>query len=240
MIVQYYADSLGLARPGFVSLQQRYIYLFEEWLRKNCRDEIFLINRARRGFTIDKLYEVYKEDEEYIDGKKDILIIHEGVCDCAPRPVSASTRKIISGLPGFLKKRAIHYLHKNRAKLLKRGSVHFLVSQAQYEKILAEWLADAIKKFNTIYLFNIAPTNDRIESHSPGFGKSINDYNAIMQRVVAEMNNNKIKLIDVYTVIKNAENINDLIIEEDGHHITARSHKLYADLLIKMAEQEVR
>ena len=237
MTVLYYADSLGLSRPGYVTLEERYIYIFEEWLRKNNPEKIFVINRARAAFTIDRLHDVFKEDIGYITEPKDILIIHEGICDCAPRPISASTRKLVSRLPGIIKKRVIHYLHKNRAKLLKRGSVHFLVPQPEYEKILTEWLNMAVEKFRVIYLFNIAPTNQRIESHSPGFSKSIEDYNAIMQQVVKNINSNKIKLIDVHTIIKNAEQIDDFITEEDGHHITARAHRLYADLLIQLAQQ---
>lgn len=237
MIVQYYADSLGLSRPGFVELNQRYIYLFENWLKENKPGELFLINRARRGYTIDQLSAVYFEDEEYITGTKEVLIIHEGVCDCAPRPVSKKIRRIISKLPGFLKFRIISYLHKNRARLLRKGSVHYLVEKEDYEKLLTKWLQDAVTKFNRIYLLNIAPTNEGIENHSPGFGKSINEYNKIIENVVTALNNPVIKMIDIHSLIAGQANIDDFIIREDGHHITVKAHQLIADKLIAMERQ---
>jgi hypothetical protein len=240
MIVQYYADSLGLSRPGAVGLHERYIYLFEEWLKKHSGEDVFVINRARRGFTIDKLYEVFNEDEEYIDGEKDILLIHEGVCDCAPRPVSPRMRKFISGLPGFIRKRVIHYLHNNRAKLLKRGSVHYLVSKSDYERILTEWLGKAIKKFKRIYLFTIAPTNAGIEAHSPGFGASITAYNEIIKRVAGNINDQKVHVVDVHAVIAGVSSLDDYIIKEDGHHITALAHAMYANKLIELEQQRLQ
>ena len=66
MLIGYYADSLGLSRPGHVALEERYIYLLEKWLRKNQDEEVFVINRARSAFTIDKLFQVYKEDREIL------------------------------------------------------------------------------------------------------------------------------------------------------------------------------
>jgi len=241
MIIQYYADSLGLPRPGFVYLDERYIYLFERWLReKDNNADIFLINRARRGSTIDQLYEVFKEDEEYIKGEKDILIIHEGVCDCAPRPVSSRLRKLISKLPPFLKHRIIHYLHNNRAKILKRGFIHYLVNPQEYERILTEWLSGAIKNFKRIYVFNIAPTNRDIEAHSPGFSASIKAYNGIINKVVADIDNSRITIVDVYSIINQYKEIDDLIIKEDGHHITALGHKMYAEMLIEMEQRQRR
>ena len=234
MIVQYYADSLGLPRPGIVELNQRYIYLYEAWLRENRAEELFIINRARTGYTIDKLFEVYKEDVSYIKEEKDVLIIHEGVCDCAPRPVSKKVKNIISRLPSFLKIRIISYLHKNRASLLKKGSVHYLVEKKEFKQTLEQWLADAVKKFKRIYLFNIAPTNNEIENHSPGFGKSIEDYNSIMKEVIEAIDDRRITLIDVYSMIIAKQNIDGYITKEDGHHITVKAHQLYAAKLIEL------
>lgn len=236
MIIQYYADSLGLSRPGIVKLNERYIHLFELWLRQTISENVSIINRARKGLTIDKMYEIFEEDESYLldEAERDILIIHDGICDCAPRPVSKKLRAFISKLPGFFRIRLVSYLHNNRAKLLKKGHVHFLVEKNQYEEYLHKWLKQAIGKFKRIYIFNIAPTNTEIESHSPGFGNSIVAYNSIIERVVNDINNPIIKLIDIYSIIKKEISIDDVIVKEDGHHITAVGHKLYAKQLIEL------
>lgn len=233
MIIQYYSDSLGLPRPGIVKLGERYIDIFVSFLSQDSKEKIHLIDRARSAHTIDKLYRIFSEDEGYIDGKKDILIIHEGICDCAPRPVSAGMRRAISVMPGFIRKRIISFLHNNRDKLLKNGSVHYLVSIADYESILRKWLIQAGHSFQEIYLFTIAPTNSRIEQHSPGFTKSINAYNAVIRKVVAEINHPSVTLIDIHSTLSNQSDLNSFIVEEDGHHITARAHGLYAEELIK-------
>jgi len=241
MIVQYYADSLGLSRPDHVRLNERYIYLFEQWLRRNSDEEVFLINRARGAQTIDKLYQLYKEDLGYITGKKDILIIHEGVCDCAPRPIPLWLRGIISRMPVFVRSRVIALLHKNRSKLLKNGFVHYLVDKKKYEAILREWLTNAISEFDRIYIFNIAPTIDHIEAHSPGFSKSILEYNAIIHKVISELNSRKVFLIDVHSILLNDQGgLQALITTDDGHHITARAHDIYAAQLIALEKQFVK
>lgn len=239
MIVQYYADSLGLSRPGYVGLDERYIHLFENWLREHFGEPVFLINRSRRGLTVDKLLEIFKEDEEYIVGFKDILIIHEGVCDCAPRPVSKRLRAFISKLPAFLRIRIVSYLHNNRAKILARGSVHYLVDKKEFEANWMEWMSSAIKNFKRIYIFLIAPTNATTEAHSPGFSRSIVMYNEIIRKVVKSINNPAIEIIDVYDLLSKSNDINEWIIEEDGHHITAKAHELYFEELKRREIQKI-
>lgn len=234
MLIQYYSDSLGLPRPGHVSVSQRYIHLFQTALRNVRDDDLFLVDRSRRGATIDQLFELYSEDEEYYTEGKDVLVIHEGICDCAPRPIPHNVRKFISRLPGFLKYRIIAFLHKHRAALLRRGFAHYLVNAEDYETILKKWLTDAAPKFKRIYVLNIAPTNQEIEAHSPGLQKSIGQYNAIIEKVIAEINADKIKLIDCHSIIKASEHgLDSLIIKEDGHHLTALAHTIYARLIIE-------
>ena len=238
--IQYYSDSLGLSRPGVVDMHQRYIYLLEEWLRKKGEDRIFIINRARGGATIDKLFETFKEDEGYVTGEKDILIIHEGVCDCAPRPVSKPIRNFISCLPGFIKRRIIAWLHNNRARLLKNGSVNYLVEKKAYRQILNEWLSQALKSFKVIYVFTIADTNEATEIHSPGFRKSIGAYNEIIKQVAQELNDPRIRIIDIHAVLKDSGlPYDELIVAGDGHHITPAAHQLYFEEIAKLETHRI-
>lgn len=239
MFVAYYADSLGLTRPGHVQLEERYIYLFEKWLRNNSQEEVFLVNRARAALTIDKLVQIYKEDREYVTQKKDILIIHEGICDCAPRPVPLWLRRFISRLPGFLKSRIIGFLHAKRAWLLKNGFAHYLVPIRKYEEILREWLSLAKTDFGRTYVLTIAPTNAEIDSHSPGFQESIASYNAVIRKVITELNAPNIFLIDMHRTLAAKEPFDDYVLKEDGHHITALTHRLIAESLIQK-ENELR
>jgi hypothetical protein len=235
MIIQYYADSLGLPKPGYVNLQQRYIYLFKAWLQQHKEEEIFLVDRAKGGGTIEFLYSQFQHDEEYIVGHKDLLIIHEGVVDCAPRPIPLRLRKVISALPSPVKRRIIQCIHKHRSGILKSGFCFYLTSKKKYKSLLKEWLENASAKYSRIYVLNIAPTNSQIEMHSPGFSQSIQSYNEIMREVIDDFEGNKVYLIDSYRLLLDSGlSLDDLIIKEDGHHITARAHILYANELIRL------
>lgn len=232
MIVQYYSDSLGLSRPKVVSLNERYIYLFQKWLKIETRTELFLIDRAHGGSTLIDLYEQFLHDEGYIDYKKDLLIIHAGVCDCAPRPVPPKIRKLISVAPSFFRKKIISFLHNNRKTLLKNGIVFYNSDVKKFEKTLNEWLQNALNKFKLILVLNIAPTNESIESHSPGFKKSITVFNNSIFEVVKKMQNDKVVMIDIYTLFSDSNlNIDDLILKEDGHHLTALGNEMIFDKL---------
>lgn len=240
IIIQYYADSLGLPRPGTVDLQQRYIYLLEEWLRTRGEREIFIINRARGGGTITQLFETFKEDEGYVTGEKDMLILHEGICDCAPRPVSKSIRRIISRLPGFIRTKIIHWLHDNRARLLRNGFVNYLVEKPVYRQTLTEWLVQALKSFKVIYIFTIADTNDATEAHSPGFRKSIAAYNDIIKQVAGELNDARIHVIDIHAILRDSGRpYDELIVADDGHHITPAAHQLYFEEIAKLETHRI-
>lgn len=235
MIIQYYADSLGLSRPNHVLLNERYIHIFIQWLKNQKDEEIFLIDRSFGGATIKDLYNIFLKDEEYVVENKDILIIHEGICDCSPRPISPIMRKIISLLPSYFRLKVIRFIHNNRSKLLKFGFKYYHTKKVIFEEILRAWLETALKKYSRIYIFNIAPTNQRIENHSPGLSKSISNYNESISKVVTSFLSDKIYLIDIHTLIKNSkESFDELIIESDGHHITAKAHSLYAQKLIEI------
>lgn len=239
MIVQYYADSLGLPRPGIAGINDRYIFLFGQWLREKYPDRaIHIVDRSRRGATSDVLFEIYAEDEEYFQEQKHILIIHEGICDCAPRPVPKRVRRIVSMMPGIIRKRIIHFLHQKRAWLLQHGSVHLLVEPEPFEQIWTKWLEDASKKFLRIYVLNIAPTNTETETRSPGLQASISKYNEILRRVTEKFDQKTVRLINVHRLVSSAAEIDNLIVKEDGHHITAQMHALLAEALISFEKSE--
>lgn len=240
MIIQFYADSLGLPRPNIVKVEETYIQIFANWLRQQTQQNVYLYDRAKGGAVIDQLFNTYKEDLTYIDGHKNILILHEGICDCAPRPISPLARKILGKTPGLFRNKIIKYIHKNRAKFLKKGFIYYHTPKNKYQSILTEWLSNAIEQFDKIIIFTIAPTNDKTEAHSPGFSSSINAYNSIITKVVKENSSEKIVLIDTYSLINASKDlIQKYITETDGHHLTSDGHQLYSSKLIEALSHNV-
>ena len=143
-------------------------------------------------------------------------------------------------MPSVFRNKIIKYIHKNRARLLKRGFIYYHTQKSKYQNILTEWLNNAIEQFDKIIIFTIAPTNDKTEMHSPGFSSSITAYNNIITSVVKERASNKIVLIDTFSVINtNKDLIQKYITEIDGHHLTSEGHGLYASKLIEAFSSNV-
>ncbi len=237
MIVQYYADSLGQSRPGVVKLSERYIYLFFKWLEENYREEIFVVDRSHGGATLRELYDYYIKDVVYISEEKEILLIHAGICDCAPRPLPLYLRNFVSSLPSFLRDRIVFFLHKYRSTLLRNGFVFYRTTKIMFEKTLTEWIKHGIDHFKITYVINIAPTNQQTENQSPGLSKGINTYNQVIKNVIDEFPESKVKLIDINFLLRNEPDLDQLILKDDGHHITSFAHRLYFQEL-KMHESK--
>jgi hypothetical protein len=235
MIIQYYADSLGMPRPNLVTMNQRYIHLLREALTKAFSDEeICILDRSRGGATLTDLYKMFCEDSAYIEENADVLIIHGGVVDCAPRPVPLFLRNMISRMPGFIKKKIISLIHKNRSRILKAGFTYYLTDKKKFRAVLENWLKQASEKFYRIYFISIAPTNEGIEKHSPGFSKSINEYNSIAKNTIVQFQNPKIVFVDVHDLFNNCGyELDQLVVKEDGHHLTPLGHRVCAAELIR-------
>jgi acyl-CoA thioesterase I len=231
--IRLYADSLGLPRLNFVTNEERYINLLYDWiLEKKNAEKVYLIDRSRANNLIGNLYSSFKEDNSYFD-PADIIIIHEGVCDCAPRPIPNKVRNLVSRMPDILRKRIISYLHNNRATMQRNGFKFFLTKPKSFYNLYKQWLNELEGTNTQVIIFNIAPTNSMTENHSPGFTQSINNYNVIFKNLSDSIKSKNIHFINIHDIIISKDNINEYIIEEDGHHITKKGHQIYFNLLLE-------
>lgn len=229
MIIRIYSDSLGLPRPGSTSPQQCYFSLLRAWYCSQLGAEELVFHAfAKGGGTISELSQRYSHDNFYFGDRGDVLIIHCGICDCAPRPIPPVIRRIISRTPAFLSKHIICFLHKNRAALLKRGFCWRNTNPENFEKALNTWILHAANNFKRIYVIGIAPTNSTTENHSPGLSASIIEFNQMMQRCVLLSEMPQIVFIDAKKNIEYSNSpIDEYILKEDGHHLTAKAHEAY-------------
>ena len=80
------ADSLAMAREGEtnVAYETTYPYLLDQWLRQRFGSRApLLIERGMRRRTIEY---VLDEWYELVDLRKpEVVIVHVGIVDCAPR-----------------------------------------------------------------------------------------------------------------------------------------------------------
>ena len=101
----------------------------------------------------------------------------------------------------------------------------------KFYNLYVEFLSKAMKEFDRIYILNIAPTTHQIEQHSPGFDSQINKYNLLIDSAVKQLNTDNIFLIDINKAIREQSDSIENYIQKDGHHITSKSHKMYADMI---------
>lgn len=229
-----YGDSLACPRIGIVESNERYIALVEKHLRKF--DDSFYLelrDKSKGGATLPDLFSTYIIDNTYYNLPGDYIIIHSGIVDCAPRPINESFKKRINKLPLRVKSIVIKYIHNNRAKLIKSNKGGFVKTKLEiFEEVLRNFLAHASENYKKVFLINICPTNDKIEAHSPGLKANINIYNEKILEVFKSIKTSNIFLIDIYKELQSVENINNYIVEEDGHHIHPITHKLIAEKII--------
>lgn len=236
--VRFYADSLGLPRTELnINNEDRYISIVNQYWENKYASHPEILDRARGNMSIIDIYRWFNEDCWYFGNDIDISIIHNGIVDCAPRPIPKQVRRVIAILPQFIQKPIIKLLHNNRALLLKLGMKFHVTSSGNYYRIYKQLIEKAIATSKIVYIINIAPTNSKIEYHSPGLMESINKYNSIINNIIDDLKDKNIILIDINSYISSTEfEIDELVNPEDGHHITKMTHKILANMIINFED----
>ena len=226
-----YGDSLSLPRAGdAIPPEATYAELLRERLRHRGVAATVL-NRSRGGATIDELYRDYRNDLGYIgEAPGQVLVIQCGVVDCAPRPLSRRGRRVVGRLPAALRSPIVSFLHRKRAALLSRGISFRYTQPPRFAAVLGGWLRHAAPRYSRILVINIAPTTAEMEQHSPGFTASIETFNGLIAGAVRDVPNATV--VDVHRLLSSsAAELTRCVNQQDGHHITAAGHQLFAETL---------
>jgi len=241
VVIMVYGDSLSMPRwEESIQCNNLYSELFRAWLEKeNPNNKVYLYNRSQGGESIRFLYKTFKKDMEYFgDFGEKILILQCGVVDCAPRPIPFVLRRLISIMPINMRNFIIKCIHDNRATLLRMGFKWFITEVFKFKTIYRKWLEEAVPKFSKIYIFNILPTTNEIESHSPGFSESITVFNRQIAQVIKSLNKDNLYLIDVHANCQQSkDHFKNIVNKNDGHHLTLAGHQFYCDMLIQQEQK---
>jgi hypothetical protein len=234
IVLRVYGDSLGLPRafeqinPGD-TYTERLVDAFREVFPET---KTRAYNRSGGGLTIEALYDRYINDCSYFGTSlNQIIIIHSGIVDCAPRPVPPSVRNLIARLHGWLRLPISKVLHASRPCLLRLGLSWRLTSPSKFSSTLRLWLDHAIQSGYRLYVINIAPPTPSISLRSPGVEECITEYNNLISDVVAAHSAANLSLIDVHSAIQKSNTLTTFVNEHDGHHITIAGHQLYSKLI---------
>ncbi len=243
MLIQIYGDSLSMPRvEPLTKYYETYQELLSDKLRSTLTNvKIFLHTRNHPGSPILSLYNEYIQDLRYFgDDNNNILVIHCGIVDCAPRPVPLILRALISRSPEKIREKIIKIIHTRRAWLLSRGFSWRVTEAAKFKKIYKEWISLAVKHSLLVVVVNIAPTTTKMEIHSPGLTASIKQYNQIIYDEIKVVNSPNLFLFDAYSEIwARSEELANFIHPVDGHHLTRDGHQLYADRLEKIIIKDI-
>jgi lysophospholipase L1-like esterase len=234
VLVRVYGDSLGMPRAtAGIDYRDTYAERLKEEIEKRTPGRrVSMYNRSRGGAAISTLFADFKTDSFFFGQHGGtLLILQAGVVDCAPRPISPFLRRGVGMLPTAPRQRVVKLLHDHRASILRKGIAWRETKPRVFATAYAEWLSVATAAFEWVYVMNIAPTIPAIEKRSPGFGDSVTYYNGIIEQVVRANGAGNVRLVDVHSAIQRDNGASRFINQQDGHHITADGHKLYADLV---------
>jgi len=207
-------DSLSMPRPDF-EYEKTYLCL----LKKILFDWDIIIKNRRSNDTEKTSRHLFKEIAFL---KPDMVVIHLGIVDCAPRLFSKSEKKVVNKMPLFLQKRIIDFLSKYRYFFTKYFKKTY-VPDFKFEKCMTYIIKTIFDLGAVPIVINIAGTNSKNKLRSCGFEKNINRYNQIL--------NNILKDFEINTIDINSKGTDVLL--SDGIHLNEVGHQWVAEQIGK-------
>jgi acyl-CoA thioesterase-1 len=219
------ADSLAMAREGETSIpfEATYPYLLDQSLRRRFHCEApLVIERGMRRRTIEY---VLDEWYELVDLRRpEIVVVHVGIVDCAPRIFLRRERQFVENLrPAFLRESILRNAHRHRPRIVNfRKKVY--VPADRFNALVGQVVAKAKQsKLRSLIMVNIITPPAEMEARSPGFISNVGIYNEILR---AHASANGVHLIDMDRMIKAADGVEKLTV--DGIHINEIGHEMLA------------
>jgi hypothetical protein len=238
-LILVYGDSLCLPRVvDDVAVRETYPELLSDYqASRGIKARVY--NRGVGGKTINDHGELYIHDRNFFSaGPDDLLIIHPGMVDCAPRPLPQKWRRRLERQPGFIRAPIVSFIKNNRPLLLKRGFIFYKVDPLTFKKRIEEWLDLATKLYSHIAVIGIPPIGQAAEDHSPGWRQNIVLYNRFMSDAVAR-HQRGVYFVPLHDALSQSEEkFNDCISPLDGYHLLKKGHQLICDLIIGFLEAE--
>jgi len=242
MKITILADSLGLPREDVGKedfFGVTYTYLLDKSLRERFgAGAPLVIERGMRRRTIEYVIDDWNEEVEL--KKPDILIVHVGVVDCAPRVFLRREHAFVEGLRfNWLRERILKLAHDHRRRIVEaRKRVY--VPVPRFERLVEEVVRRAERDHVRLLLFiNIISPPDSVEERSPGFQKNVEIYNQVLSK---QTKHPHIRLLDLNRIIQTEGGTAELTV--DGIHLNERGHLLLLreleKLVIPLVEAEVR
>ena len=219
------ADSLAMAREGETNVpyEATYPYLLDQSLRHRFHAEApLVIERGMRRRTIEY---VLDEWYELVDLRRpEVVVVHVGIVDCAPRVFLRRERQFVENLrPAFLREAILDNVHRHRSAIVKMRKKVYVPAE-RFNTLVGQVMAKAKQsKLRSLVIVNIITPPAEMDERSPGFIRNVEIYNQIL-KTHAEANG--VHLIDIDRMIKEAGGVGQLTV--DGIHINEAGHAMLA------------
>lgn len=195
-------DSLGLPRnkPENVDYEDSYI----DRLRDKYKD-IKFITFSMGGATLSVINQQYINYFQPIN--PDLVILHVGIVDCAPRALKGWESTVINSNP--LTQKLYNLLFKKHTAAIRKMRKLTYTPLHQFES-MARGLNRLLP--SKLLWIGIIPATDSYEAHLPGIGNNINAYNGKLKSIFSG------QFLDMSQFPENG-------IMTDHHHINVLGHE---------------
>ena len=241
MKISILADSLALPREDVASdkpFEVTYPYLLDQSLRRRFGANAPLVmERGMRRRTIEYVLDDWNEQVEL--KSPEVVIVHVGVVDCAPRVFLRREHAFVARMKlKFLRERILKFAHDHRrAIILRRPRVY--VPLPRFEKHVVEVVQRAQRdRVRLLVFINIISPPESVEERSPGFQRNVERYNQVFAQ---QATNPQVELVDLNLLLHREGGSAGLTV--DGIHLTERGHMLIAqqleNLVAPLVEREL-
>ena len=240
MKISILADSLALPREdvgGDDLLEVTYPFLLDQSLRARFGGAAPLIfERGMRRRTIEYVIDEWNEQVEL--RKPEVVIVHVGVVDCAPRVFLRREGAFVANIRfSWFRNRILKFTHDHRRRIVQfRRKVY--VPLPRFERLVQTVVQKARETgVQSLVFINIIRPPDFVEERSPGFQNNVIAYNRVLQE---QTKHPFVTLIDLNGIVEDGGGCEKLTI--DGIHLNERGHVLLAEkleqVLLPMLQKE--
>jgi|RhiMetdeSRZDD1v2_1073273.scaffolds.fasta_scaffold309969_2 acyl-CoA thioesterase I len=228
MKVVILADSLALPREevgGERCFEATYPFVLHELLRRKFgASSPMVIERGMRLRTVEAVLTDWHEQVTLRNA--DVVVVHVGVVDCAPRIFLRRENAFISKRPSWIREPILKFVHDYRRQIIqKRPRVY--VPLPRFQRHVEEVTQKARKSdlLSLVYV-NIVEPPDSTEYRSPGFQQNVQRYNQVL---LSQASQPRVTLIDFNRSISQQGGSDKLT--TDGVHLNESAHQILAQQL---------
>lgn len=222
---------IGDSLPIYVyhpSREYLYGFILKKYFESKGNNEVYIIAKPRNNTRIQSrpsrlLYDIKQFEPN-------IVIIHLGITDCAPRLFSLIESFYLQSLPNFFRRQVIKFLSTHRYFLTKKfPKVYVNLNDFKifYQKILTKVIGIG----GIPIIINIAKPSNNLIKKSFNFLENVKQYNKILSNLAKS---NRCQFVDLYSIIENDSQFR----WDDGYHLAISGHRRLAEILIHLIELE--